>query len=103
MYKLTLSESEREAIDWVGYRYSHGDDLRELLESDSVLPVSIESGAGEEDITHWDRTGEVTFTIPESAAWLIRDLIYESFEETRLACFSDDLRYKLLWFADSIV
>lgn len=31
MYKLTLTESERQAIDWVGHRYTMGYDTWKIL------------------------------------------------------------------------
>ena len=30
-YKLTLTSGDREAVDWVDYRYSNGHDLYDLL------------------------------------------------------------------------
>ena len=86
MYKLTLTKKERNAIDWIGYRYSHGDELyHELIMCDHE---------GE-----WGDEGDIEFSIPEPEAWLIQELI----EQDGLACFSPEFREKLFKFAGEIV
>lgn len=80
MYKLTLTKSERSAIDWIGDRYSHGHDLYKLL----LTCPSDEQ---------WDSHGDVTYQIPEHVAWQIGEM-GESDNYT-WACFSADLAGKL--------
>ena len=87
MYKLILSKSERDAIDWIGYRYFHGDDLYKLL---------IEHAS--ED---WDYFGDVLFTLPEHIAWQIRDGLED--EEYQFTCLSGNFANKLMSFCDQIV
>lgn len=86
MYKLTLSLSDRKAIDWVGYRYSHGTDLyKQLVECE-----------WDED---WDYDGDITYNVPEPVAWEMSKLI----EQDSLACFGPELCEKLRTFQIRIV
>jgi hypothetical protein len=39
MYTITLTKDDRRAMDWVGDRYSHGTDLRRVLEAEAVTAV----------------------------------------------------------------
>lgn len=82
MYRLELSEEDREAIDWVGGRYSHGSDLWFILA----------------DYGEWDAEGSVVFEIPEHAAWDIRELL----EDSLFDCFSEELIDKIRTFLESI-
>lgn len=87
-YSLMLTREERKAIDWVGYRYAHGDDLYEqLVHCDSNPDVD------------WDSEVDITFSIPEHVAWEIR----EACEEDNLACFSPELVSKLMDFCNKII
>lgn len=89
MYHLTLSLAERQAIDWVGYRYRHGDELFTLLNADC--------GAIPED--SWDCHIDILYTIPEHIAWKIQEIV----EEDQLACFAPELMTKFYEFCDKIV
>ena len=84
-YQLTLTHGERRAIDWIGHRYSHGDDLYELL-------CDCEWGDDEREIDIlWDDKEDITFRMPEHKAWEIADLLHNSL----LDCFSAELTRKL--------
>lgn len=91
MYRLTLSREERKAIDWIGHRYFHGDNLYSLLISCRLIP----------DFAAWDDDDLIAFDIPEHIAWEIKFGI-ES-EDSFLACFDSSLKSKLIAFIDSIV
>ena len=58
MYTQTLTAGEREAIDWVGGRYSNGDDLADLL-----------MRCGRDGEAEWDDDCDITFRIPELRAY----------------------------------
>jgi hypothetical protein len=89
MYSLTLSRSERQAIDWVGYRYGHGDDLFRLL-------ASLEWGEQE-----WDQLEPMTFNVDEPTAWAIAEIREEC--EGRWDCFASPLVEKMEEFCGRIV
>ena len=89
-YRLTLTKGERAALDWVGYRYRHGDELYRLLWG------KCEQSPDDAD---WDDPRDITFAIPESVAWTISEII----DEDNLACFADELRSKLYHFQSQIV
>lgn len=91
-YKLTLTLGERRAIDWVGYRYSHGDKLYSLLWADSTQTP---------DDADWDDARDITFSIPEHVAWEIREIGEEC--DYLWDCFADELSCKLTDFCLSIV
>jgi hypothetical protein len=90
-YKLTLTESERAAFDWIGGRYSNGNDMRKIIEQ---YPVDQDSGA-------WDNPGTVTFDLPEHAAWEILELAEQ--DDRLFPCFASELKLKMLSFIDSII
>ena len=100
MYKLILTYDERKAIDFVGYRYPHGNDLFDILWSENVR---LENAALIND--NWLYKGDIVFLIPEHIAWNIKELIQESTEyfSCGLALFSDDLTKKLIDFCMEIV
>jgi hypothetical protein len=92
MYKLTLTHDERQAIDWIGNRYGHGDDLFFLLiHNCQTLPSNAD----------WFEEGNITFNIPEYVAWNI----YAIGEECNFLwdCFVEELSAKLTNFCDNIV
>ena len=94
MYKLTLTRQERKAIDWIGGRYFHGDDLYKLFTRPEVnWSMNGEWG--------WLDDGDITFSIPEHIAWEIREGFED--EEFLFSCLSDEFKVKLLAFCDSIV
>jgi len=65
MYQLTLTYSERQAIDFVGHRYSHGHELASLLAECT------------EELEKWTEKGDMTFNIPEHVAWGIQVIAEE--------------------------
>jgi hypothetical protein len=89
MYTLILTLDERMAFDWVGDRYQTGYRTR----------VEIEKGIPEGK--NWDDEGEITFLIPESAAWRISELAQD--EEFLFPCFSPELTEKMMSFLAVIV
>jgi hypothetical protein len=89
MYTLTLTSADRKAIDWIGHRYRHGDELYSLLWSE------CEQSPDDQD---WDSDQPIRFDIPENVAWQIVEIIGEG-----LDCFSDDLRSRLWEFAAQVV
>lgn len=91
MYTLTLTAEDRQAIDWVGNRYRHGDELFALLWADSEQCL--------ED-ADWDSEDDITFQIPEHVAWDIQDIIND---EDGLACFAPSLIDKLFLFCEQVV
>lgn len=90
-YSITLTPEDRKAIDWVGYRYAHGDDLYKVLADCQAEP---DSDPANPDNDSWDSKVNVTYTIPEHHAWTIRDII----ELDNLACFAECLTSKLWEF-----
>lgn len=62
MYQLTLTYSERQAIDFVGHRYSHGHELASLLAECT------------EELEKWTEKGDMTFNIPEHISWSIHSM-----------------------------
>lgn len=97
MYTLTLTVAEQKAIDGVGNRYRHGNDLYNLL---VLCTWNYEGQNGEDTEWVWGMH-DITFQIPESVAWQIVDIIED--EDEKLACFSDELRAKLYDFSVKVV
>jgi hypothetical protein len=89
MYKLVLSKAERDAFDWVGYRYATGNDASTWLAE--CLPESVS----------WDDAGDVVFDVPEYIAWEVARCSEE--EEGVWPCFGPELAEKMRLFVDSIV
>lgn len=94
MYKLTLTHDERLAIDFCGYRYFCGDDLFKVLTKHHV-------NAAED----WRERKNITFELPEHAAWEIKELIEQDTDElkTGFPLFNTELTIKLITFYDSII
>ena len=90
MYRLTLTSTERRAIDWIGHRYATGDDFRELL-------FQVEWEGREE----WDCLDAITFLFPEHIAWEADRLF--SLEEYTFPCFAPCLSSKLMDWVGEIV
>lgn len=88
MYKLTLTKAERDAIDWVGNRYSNGYDLFKQL-----MNCEFEHD--------WDFAGDIEFSISEHVAWEIQNIAQE--ERYLWPCFSVAFAAKMDKFVDSIV
>lgn len=100
-YQLTLTSNERRAIDWVGHRYAHGDELGD------VLTDAVQVG-GEE----WDSPADITFHLEEHQGWAIREIGMANYNdeegenpkgEFRWDCFAPALVRKLTILCDNIV
>lgn len=89
-YILTLTKAERDAIDFVGDRYVHGFQLRELLWQGCLSRWP--------DGCEWYHHGEVTFTLPEHVAWQVCEMV-----EQGLDLFSEDFCSKLHNFCEKVV
>ena len=85
MYKLALTREERKALDWIGYRYFHGNELYDLLTECDMQEVE------------WDSDQTITFSIPENIAWSIKQGF--DCENNEFACLDDWLANKLRTFA----
>ena len=94
MYKLTLTAGERKAIDWIGNRYAHGDDLYDLLIVCTQTCDAVDNG----DDT-WTGPHDITFEIPEVTAWIIKDMVDQN---PSLDCFSSTLVDKFHRFSSAI-
>ena len=94
MYNLLLTGDERSAIDWIGNRYDHGDDLRGLLTECEMVADEIES-----EYIEWSGDYDIEFFVPEHVAWAINEII----DNGNLECFAYPLVSKLLDFANSVV
>lgn len=88
-YSLTLTYGERSAFDWVGHRYSNGDAMSAVL--CQYLPVDAE----------WSSKDDITFDLPEHAAWEIAELAQE--DDDSFPCFAESLTLKMLRFMEAIV
>jgi len=88
-YTLTLTAGERKAIDWMGNRYRHGDELYRLLWVESTQTP---------DDADWDDPRDMEFSIPEHIAWTVGEIVDEG-----LANFSDELVEKFRALRDRIV
>jgi hypothetical protein len=90
MHRLTLTQAERNAIDWIGHRYGNGTDLYRLLWVHSSYSPEVD----------WDYPGNITFDIPEDIGWNIAEIREE---EGGWPCFEPLLCDKLDALVDSIV
>lgn len=89
-YHITLSQSERKALDWIGDRYWNGYDLYRFLWTRSrAFPNNV----------NWDSSEDILFVIPEHVAWEIQELA----EEEGFPCFAPGLQTKFQSMLDSIV
>lgn len=95
MYKLTLTPAERSAIDWIGNRYAHGNDLYSLLLGCECPQFS------EDDDFDWDCGEDIEFHVPEFIAWSIGEMGREN--DYLWDCFADELAKKLTDFCMAIV
>ena len=89
MYQLTLSRSERRAIEWIGNRYANGDNLYSLL-----------CDADWGNCRQWDEPQDITFTFHENVAWGMLDI--REAEDGHWPCFSPELACKLNVFCETI-
>ncbi len=92
MYSITLNKNDRQAIDWIGDRYSHGSDLKQILESEDVKPSPDEP---------WESGQEITYRLPEYKAWELKEIV----EEGNLDCINlgSNLAQELTRLVSSIV
>jgi hypothetical protein len=98
MYKLALTHAERQAIDFVGYRYEHGDELRSILHSQDCR-WSVEFEPRTLDEVSWEHRGDILFELPEHLAWEMKELL----EDCRYDLFGSELVTKFLTFLEKIV
>ena len=92
MYCLVLTPDERAAIDWIGNRYAHGNDLYSLLWGECYpYPENL----------NWDDYQDIGFKVPEYTAWEIRRIGEEC--EYRWDCFSPEFAEKMTKFCEQIV
>jgi hypothetical protein len=85
MYTLTLTYSERQAIDWINRRYWNGSILYSILQQCSM--------------EQWDDKYPINYNIPEYLAWEIKDYA----DSEGFPCFSPNMVNKFYTFIDSIV
>jgi len=97
-YKLTLTIGERKAIDWVGHRYAHGDNLYDVLTS---ADWDIDAVSSEQEDWGWMADCDITFTLSEPLAWEIQEIREES--NCLWDCFADELVAKMEALCKSIV
>lgn len=95
MYTLTLEESERDAIDWVGDRYAHGYKLRKVLQLGEVRCPWPDCDP------EWHYNVPLEFILPEYVAWQVEAIRDE--DEGRWTLFPPSLARKLNDFCDNIV
>lgn len=88
MYTLALTSEDRCAFNWIGDRYN------------AWQVVSILMDHSPED-REWTDDGDITFDLPEYAAWEIQRLAEG--EDFLWPCFDRGLRDKLNGFLDQIV
>ncbi len=98
-YTLELTLTEREAIDWVGHRYAHGDQLRNLLDA----ALAYNPAYNEDDHDLWAQPEPLTFTVPEHVAWEIRELLCDREGRFPGECFAPSLTQKIQAFCDAII
>jgi hypothetical protein len=91
-YRLTLTHDERRAIDWIGDRYWNGHDLFRTL----WILSTLEEPA---DVDEWIDPRDMTFAVPEPAAWAIS--IW--YAEEGCPCFAPDLAAKIARFCEVVV
>ena len=75
MYFMTLTKDDRQAIDWIGDRYSHGSDLKKILESEEVKTSPD---------ADWESDLDITYHLPEYKAWELKEIV----EEGNLDCIN---------------
>ena len=92
MYTLVLTADERRAIDWIGDRYRHGDELFKLLWGGC---------RHRPEVLDWDSRETISFEIPEYIAWIIGQMGEEC--NYLWNCFADELSSKLTEFCLNII
>lgn len=87
MYCLTLTAEDMQAINWIGDRYEHGDELYHFLAGCEWEPDNIDWGEG-----------DITFLLPEYKVWELVD----KYRDCEFTC-TPELGAKILEFIDTIV
>lgn len=87
MHELTLTLGERHAMDWIGGRYAHGNQLSMLLWCDEGSQIVNP----DDQIESWDDDCDITFRLTPEAVRKAEALC----REDDMACFADELRGKL--------
>lgn len=98
MRKLTLTKSERDAMDWIGYRYPHGYDFYKLLMDADWHPKTTEviNDVTYTDGPEWDSEGEITFHINDELFFRIQQLLSECDYDCIVDSFAEKLMNLLL-------
>jgi hypothetical protein len=99
MVELVLDRAERNAIDWIGYRYRHGDQLRDFLEEYMKPSPEQLKQWDDEDCFPWDSRGELRFEIPNMDLLEMSEILIKD----NMACFSGELKEKLLQCTEQLV
>lgn len=92
MYKLTLTAEERKAIDWIGNRYGHGDDLYRILWLECICRRSDNGKVAGIEPDEWNDDCDIEFTIPEHAALGIKKIAED--DGWDWTCFDEKLASK---------
>lgn len=106
-FRLDLSLEEREAIDWIGHRYSNGNDLFDILLNDEVIVFNTMDITGLDYIPiewDWGDDKEYAFLIPQREAWKIVDNAQEEDgdHEYNFPCFCERLERKCREFCSEV-
>ena len=103
MFCLMLTREERDAIEWIGYRYSHGDDLFDALQNASgcILVDDMESAwkAANKDEAEWDGTYDIDYWMSQATALEVKAII----DGSLLDCFATEFCTKLREFSKQVV
>ena len=84
-YELVLTSADRQAIDWIGDRYSHGYDLFKLLWNVDTISTP--------DDVDWESNETIIFSLPKH---IVQKILRNAEEEdVPWSCFSDELANKL--------
>ena len=105
--RLDLSLEEREAIDWIGNRYSNGDDLFDILLDDNVVVFNTMDITGLDYIPiewDWGDDKEYAFLIPAESVWkVLANARKEDGDHTyNFPCFSEALEEKCRRFCSEV-
>ena len=96
MYTLTLTSGQRQAIDFVGDRYAHGDNLFDIL-----MGCEWHDETDRAEVVEWDSSEDITFWIPEHRAWEINEIREDC--KGLWDCFDAELVGVMDSFCDKIV
>lgn len=95
MYDLALTLDERRAIDFIGDRYGHGNDLFYALVDSEWYCENYDS------LDPWGDKGVVVFRMPEHVGWQINEIGEEC--QYRWDCFSPEFAKKMTEFCKQII